>query len=179
TCCAPGIPRPGPPPSGWTRPCAGSACKSSTVPTGGRSAARASSSSALATPQAADPASSASEAASCATTARGPTSTAREPDAGRRRPCGAPRSWTAALRATWDSGNHGVRPGGAVQDALGDQAAADSALEHALDLAEPDGALTPFLLAPPPACSTAMPGTAPHRTAQASLLAGIRSMLAG
>jgi len=67
----------------------------------------------------------------------------------------------------------------AVQDALGDQAGADSALEHALDLAEPDGALTPFLLAPPPACSTAMPGTAPHRTAQASLLAGIRSMLAG
>ena len=34
TCCEPGIPRPGPPPSGSTRPCAGSAWKSSTAPTG-------------------------------------------------------------------------------------------------------------------------------------------------
>ena len=53
TCCEPGIPRPGPPPSGSTRPCAGLACKSSTAPAGARSAARASSSSALAIPTAA------------------------------------------------------------------------------------------------------------------------------
>jgi LuxR family transcriptional regulator, maltose regulon positive regulatory protein len=32
----------------------------------------------------------------------------------------------------------------AARDALGDRAAADSALERALDLAEPDGALTPY-----------------------------------
>jgi hypothetical protein len=47
----------------------------------------------------------------------------------------------------------------AAREALGDQAAADSALEHALDLAEPDGALTSFQLSPPRACSTATPGT--------------------
>jgi LuxR family maltose regulon positive regulatory protein len=50
----------------------------------------------------------------------------------------------------------------AAREALGDQAAADSALEHALDLAEPDGALTPFLLVRSRACSTATPGTAPR-----------------
>jgi LuxR family maltose regulon positive regulatory protein len=63
-----------------------------------------------------------------------------------------------------------------MADALGDQAAADSALEHALDLAEPDGALTPFLLAPSPGL---LDGHARHRTAHASLVARIRSMLAG
>ena len=35
------------------------------------------------------------------------------------------------------------------------------ALERALDLAEPDGVLLPFLLYPARACSSAMPGTAP------------------
>jgi LuxR family transcriptional regulator, maltose regulon positive regulatory protein len=64
----------------------------------------------------------------------------------------------------------------AAQDALGDQPAADSALEHALDLAEPDGALTPFLLAPSPGL---LDRHTRHRTAHASLLARIRSMLTG
>jgi LuxR family transcriptional regulator, maltose regulon positive regulatory protein len=64
----------------------------------------------------------------------------------------------------------------AAQDALGDQAAADSALERALDLAEPDGALTPFLLAP---SLDLLDHHARHRTAHASLIAGIRAMLAG
>jgi LuxR family transcriptional regulator, maltose regulon positive regulatory protein len=64
----------------------------------------------------------------------------------------------------------------AAQDALGNQPAADSALEHALDLAEPDGALTPFLLAPSPGL---LDRHARHRTAHASLLARIRSMLTG
>ena len=50
----------------------------------------------------------------------------------------------------------------AARDALGDQAAADSALERALDLAEPDGALTPFLLCPVPGPARA-PRPAPHR----------------
>ena len=64
----------------------------------------------------------------------------------------------------------------AARDALGDQAAADSALEHALDLAEPDGALTPFLLSPSPGL---LDRHARHRTAHASLLAEIRAMLDG
>jgi LuxR family transcriptional regulator, maltose regulon positive regulatory protein len=64
----------------------------------------------------------------------------------------------------------------AARDALGDQAAADSALEHALDLAEPDGALTPFLLSSSPGL---LDRHARHHTAHASLLAGIRAMLEG
>ena len=64
----------------------------------------------------------------------------------------------------------------AARDALGDQAAADSALERALDLAEPDGALTPFLLAP---SLGLLDRHARHRTAHASLIAEIRSMVAG
>jgi LuxR family transcriptional regulator, maltose regulon positive regulatory protein len=63
----------------------------------------------------------------------------------------------------------------AAREALGDQAAADSALEHALDLAEPDGALTPFLLAPSP---DLLDRHARHHTSHASLIAGIRDMLA-
>jgi LuxR family maltose regulon positive regulatory protein len=64
----------------------------------------------------------------------------------------------------------------AARDALGDRAAADSALEHALDLAEPDGALTPFLLSSSPGL---LDRHARHHTAHASLLAGIRAMLEG
>jgi LuxR family transcriptional regulator, maltose regulon positive regulatory protein len=64
----------------------------------------------------------------------------------------------------------------AASDALGDQAAADSALERALDLAEPDGALTPFLLAPSP---DLLDRHARRYTAHASLIAAIREMLAG
>ena len=64
----------------------------------------------------------------------------------------------------------------AARDALGDRAAADSALERALDLAEPDGALTPFLLSSSPGL---LDRHARHHTAHASLLAGIRAMLEG
>jgi LuxR family transcriptional regulator, maltose regulon positive regulatory protein len=64
----------------------------------------------------------------------------------------------------------------AAQDKLGDLAAADSALEHALDLAEPDRVLLPFLLSPVQAL---LERHAPHRTAHASLIAEIRSLLAG
>jgi LuxR family transcriptional regulator, maltose regulon positive regulatory protein len=66
----------------------------------------------------------------------------------------------------------------AARDALGDpdSAAAERALERALDLAEPDGALVVFLLHP-------MPGLlqrhARHRTAHAGLLAEISSLLTG
>jgi LuxR family transcriptional regulator, maltose regulon positive regulatory protein len=62
-----------------------------------------------------------------------------------------------------------------AQDRLDDQAAAESALERALDLAEPDGVLTPFLLSPVLAL---LERRAPHRTAHASLIAEIRSLLA-
>ncbi|MGH3210446.1 MAG: LuxR C-terminal-related transcriptional regulator, partial [Trebonia sp.] len=63
----------------------------------------------------------------------------------------------------------------AARDALGEQSDAHSALERALDLAEPDGALTPFLLASP----SLLDRHARRGTAHASLIAGIRDMLNG
>jgi LuxR family maltose regulon positive regulatory protein len=63
-----------------------------------------------------------------------------------------------------------------ARDRLGDRAAAESALERALDLAEPDRVLLPFLLSPVRAL---LERHAPHRTAHASLIAEIRSLLAG
>jgi LuxR family transcriptional regulator, maltose regulon positive regulatory protein len=63
-----------------------------------------------------------------------------------------------------------------VRDALGDQGAADRALERALDLAEPDGALLWFLLHPVPAL---VERQARHRTAHAALVAQILGLLAG
>src|SRR5579859_768312 len=63
-----------------------------------------------------------------------------------------------------------------AQDALGDPAAAGRALERALDLAEPDGALGSFLLHPAPGL---LERHARHRTAHASLLMEVRGLLAG
>jgi LuxR family maltose regulon positive regulatory protein len=63
-----------------------------------------------------------------------------------------------------------------ARDALGDPGAAERALERALDLAEPDGVLLPFLLDPAPGL---LERHARHRTAHASLLAEIRGLLAG
>jgi LuxR family maltose regulon positive regulatory protein len=63
-----------------------------------------------------------------------------------------------------------------ARDALGDSGAADRALERALDLAEPDGLLLPFLLHPAPGL---LERHARHRTAHAALVAEIRGMLAG
>ena len=63
-----------------------------------------------------------------------------------------------------------------ARDALGDPAAAGRALERALDLAEPDGALGAFLLHPAPGL---LERHARHRTAHASLITEIRSLLAG
>jgi LuxR family transcriptional regulator, maltose regulon positive regulatory protein len=63
-----------------------------------------------------------------------------------------------------------------IRDALDDAAAAEAALERALNFAEPNGLVTPFL-------SYATPGLlerhARHATAHASLLAEIRGALAG
>jgi LuxR family transcriptional regulator, maltose regulon positive regulatory protein len=63
-----------------------------------------------------------------------------------------------------------------AQDALGDQAATATALERALDLAEPDGVLLWFLLHPVPGL---LERQARQRTAHAALIADILSLLAG
>jgi LuxR family maltose regulon positive regulatory protein len=63
-----------------------------------------------------------------------------------------------------------------ARDALGDRAAADQALERALDLAQPDGWLLPFLLHPAPRL---LERHARHRTAHAALIAEILGLLAG
>src|SRR5579862_2306450 len=63
-----------------------------------------------------------------------------------------------------------------ARDALGDPTAAGRALERALDLAEPDGALGSFLLHPAPGL---LERHARHRTAHASLLMEVRGLLAG
>ena len=63
-----------------------------------------------------------------------------------------------------------------ARDTLGDAGATERALERALDLAEPDGALSYFLLQPAPGL---FERHARHRTAHAALLAEILSVLAG
>jgi LuxR family maltose regulon positive regulatory protein len=63
-----------------------------------------------------------------------------------------------------------------ARDALGDPGAAERALERALDIAEPDGAVLPFLLHPVPRLLQRHPR---HRTAHPSLIAEILSLLAG
>ena len=63
-----------------------------------------------------------------------------------------------------------------ARDALGDQIAAAPALERALDLAEPDGAVLPFLLYPAPGL---LERQARHRSAHAALIAEILGLLAG
>ncbi len=62
------------------------------------------------------------------------------------------------------------------RDALGDAGAAGRALERALDLAEPEGILWPFLLHPAPAL---LEVHARHRTTHASLIAEIQALLSG
>jgi LuxR family transcriptional regulator, maltose regulon positive regulatory protein len=62
-----------------------------------------------------------------------------------------------------------------TRDALGDRTAAESALERALDLAEPDSTLLWFLLQPAP---DLLGHHARHRTSHASLIAEIDSLLA-
>jgi LuxR family maltose regulon positive regulatory protein len=63
-----------------------------------------------------------------------------------------------------------------ARDALGDEDAADRAVERALDQAEPDGALLWFLLYPVP---DILERHTRHRTSHAALIAGIQSQLAG
>jgi LuxR family maltose regulon positive regulatory protein len=63
-----------------------------------------------------------------------------------------------------------------ARDALGDPGAASRALERALDIAEPDGVLLPFLLHPAPEL---LERHARSRTTHASLLSEIRVLLSG
>jgi LuxR family transcriptional regulator, maltose regulon positive regulatory protein len=63
-----------------------------------------------------------------------------------------------------------------ARDALGDPGAAGRALERALDLAEPDGEILPFLLQPAPSL---LERHAQHRTEHASLIAQILGLLGG
>jgi LuxR family maltose regulon positive regulatory protein len=63
-----------------------------------------------------------------------------------------------------------------ARDALGDSRAAANALERALDLAEPDGVLTVFVLHPVPGL---LQRQARQRTARPALIADILSLLAG
>jgi LuxR family transcriptional regulator, maltose regulon positive regulatory protein len=63
-----------------------------------------------------------------------------------------------------------------VEDALGDTGASSRALERALDLAEPDGLLLPFLLHPTP---DLLERHARLRTTHASLVSEILNLLSG
>jgi LuxR family transcriptional regulator, maltose regulon positive regulatory protein len=76
----------------------------------------------------------------------------------------------------WTSLAHAFLLEAIARDTLGDVAAADRALERALDLAEPDGALLWFLLHPVPGL---LKRHTRHRTAHAALIAEILSLLAG
>ena len=63
-----------------------------------------------------------------------------------------------------------------ARDALGDPGAASRALERALDVAEPDGLLLPFLLYP---TAELLERQARLRTTHASLIAEILNLLSG
>jgi len=94
-----------------------------------------------------------------------------------------PRAAVAALAPVLNSSGH---PTGwltraflleaSARDALGDQGAAGRAVERALDLAEPDGWLLPFVLHPVPGL---LERQARRGSAHAALIAEIRSLLAG
>jgi LuxR family maltose regulon positive regulatory protein len=96
-----------------------------------------------------------------------------------------PRAAAATLAPVLD-GSVSVFPGmwlalaflleASAQNALGGQDATGRALEHALDLAEPNGAVLPFLLHPAPGL---LERQARRRTGHAALVAEILDLLAG
>ena len=96
-----------------------------------------------------------------------------------------PQAAIAALASILDGSNPVVRRTWLVtalvleamaRDALGEPGAADSAVERALDLAEPEGALWFFLLCPAPGL---VERHARGRTSHAGLVAELQSLLAG
>ena len=121
-----------------------------------------------------------------------PNSAARTASTGRRpsplRCCGSPKTTHAAVAALapvldgapsvlpWIGLAHAFLLEAIARDSLGDEGAADRALERALDLVEPDGALSLFLLHSAPVL---LERHARHGTAHAVLIAEILSLLAG
>jgi len=96
-----------------------------------------------------------------------------------------PHAAAAALAPVLDGGSsalpwiglaHAFLLEAIARDALGDPAAAGWALERALDLIEPDGALSLFLLHP---AAGLLEHHARHRTVHAALIAEIQDLLAG
>ena len=97
-----------------------------------------------------------------------------------------PEGAAAAVAAVLDDSADGMSPRvgmvqaflleAIAQDALRDAGAAERALERALDLAEPDGLLLPFLLHPTPRL---LEHHARHRTTHASLIAELLNFQAG
>jgi LuxR family maltose regulon positive regulatory protein len=96
-----------------------------------------------------------------------------------------PRTAAAALAPVLAGSAPTISPGWMIQaylleaigrDALGDAAAAERALERALDFAEPDGVIFPFVVHPAPQLFMRH---AQSRTAHAALIAETLSLLAG
>jgi LuxR family transcriptional regulator, maltose regulon positive regulatory protein len=96
-----------------------------------------------------------------------------------------PRAATVALTPVLDGSAPVVRRSWLVEafvleaiarDALSDRGAAERAMERALELAEPDDIVTPFLLNPAPGL---LERQARGRTAHAALIAGILDLLPG
>jgi LuxR family transcriptional regulator, maltose regulon positive regulatory protein len=94
-----------------------------------------------------------------------------------------PRAATAALAPVLDGSAPVTNCGWVIQaflleaiasDAIGDPAAAGRALEHALDLAEPDGEVFAFVLNPAPELLKRHAG---HRTKHTALISDILSLL--
>ena len=71
---------------------------------------------------------------------------------------------------------HALLLDAAARDQLGDPARAEASIERALELAEPDGIILPFMLVPVRELLERHPG---HRTAHAALLSTILDVLAG
>jgi LuxR family maltose regulon positive regulatory protein len=75
--------------------------------------------------------------------------------------------WPAIEASLWDAVAH---------DRVGDRRASEDSLERALELAEQEGVILPFVLAPVQQLLEKLPG---HRTAHATLLRAILAVLAG
>jgi LuxR family maltose regulon positive regulatory protein len=99
---------------------------------------------------------------------------------------GAPEQALNALAPVIDGKARGRRPAwapieallfdAAARDALGDRSAAEASIERALELAEPDGIILPFTIAPVRETLERLPR---HRTAHATLLTTILDHLGG
>ena len=80
-----------------------------------------------------------------------------------------------ALNQRWAT-IHALLFDAAARDRLGDRSGAEASIERALELAEPDGVVLPFMLAPARELLERHPR---HRTAHATLLSTILDVLTG